>query len=43
MGELQEAAVQALLAQLETEYEVNNAVTTDIDPNLLTNFELLDD
>lgn len=43
VGELQEAAVQALLAQLETEYEVNNAVTTDIDPNLLTNFELLDD
>ena len=43
VGELQEAAVQALLARLETEYEVNNAVTTDIDPNLLTNFELLDD
>ena len=43
VGELQEAAVQALLAQLETEYEVNNAVTTDIDPNLLTNLELLDD
>lgn len=40
-NELREEAVQTLLAQLETEYEIDNAVTTDIDPSLLTNLDLL--
>lgn len=43
VAELREAAVQALLAQLEAEYAIDKGVTTDVDPSLLTNLDLLAD
>ena len=39
---IREAAIQALLAELEAEYEVTKPEEGAFDPNLLTNFELLD-
>ena len=41
-NEIREAAIQALLAELEAEYEVTKPEEGAFDPNLLTNFELLD-
>jgi len=40
-ADLQEDAVQALLAQLETEYEVERILPKEVDPSFLTNFDLL--
>lgn len=41
-NEIREAAIQARLAELEAEYEVTKPEEGAFDPNLLTNFELLD-
>lgn len=42
VGQLREAAVQALLAELEVEFEVTQPDLADIDPSVLTNLDLLD-
>ncbi len=42
VGQLREAAVQALLAELEVEFEVTQPDLADIDPSVLANLDLLD-
>ncbi len=41
-NEIREAAIQARLAELETQYDVVKPEAGAFDPNLLTNFDLLD-
>ena len=41
-NEIREAAIQARLAELETQYVVVKPEAGAFDPNLLTNFDLLD-